>query len=640
MLVIGAGRVGGSGTGVLYAFVVVSGLSLAFMKRAMVRSRDKPEVVNGEHQTTCIPKEREALLQFKAAIVDDYGMLSSWTTPDCCQWEGIRCSNLTAHVLGLHLPGEFRYMSGEIQKSLMELRQLEYLNLSSNDFQGIHIPEFIASLTNLKYLDLSSCGFGGEIPTQFGSLSHLIYLNLGQNFLMGSIPCQLGNLSQLQELYLASNSFEGSLPSQLGNLSQLEYLDLKYNIGGDGIKIDCQWLLNLISLTHLYFYSVSNLNRSHSWLQVIAKLPKLRELSLVDCSLSDHFIMSSKPSHFNSSTSLSVLDLSFNTFTSPMVFHWVSNITSNLVELNLYGNLLEGFTSRGHLDLSSNNFKARNLKSFTNLCTLSSLNLNQNNLTEDLPSILDHLSSGCTRHSLQELDLSNNHITGTLSEFSVFSSLKTLVLGQNHLSGKIPHDNILPPKLESLSIQWNSFEGGIPKSFGNACALRLLDISSNSLNEEFSLIIHHLSGCARNSLQELRLSANKINGTLPDLSVFLALKKLDLSQNQLSGKISEASKLPNSLEYLSTQWNSFEGGIPKSFGNACALRSLDISSNSLNEEFSVIIHHLSGCARNSLQELRLSINNINGGIRKSFGNACALRSLDMSQNSLSEEFRG
>ena len=281
----------------------------------------------------------------------------------------------------------------------------------------------------------------------------------------------------------------------------------------------------------------------------------------------------------------------------------------------------EGFTSSDfgmvmnslrHLDLSSNNFKARNLKSFTNLCTLSSLNLNQNNLTEDLPSILDHLSSGCTRHSLQELDLSNNHITGTLSEFSVFSSLKTLVLGQNHLSGKIPHDNILPPKLESLSIQWNSFEGGIPKSFGNACALRLLDISSNSLNEEFSLIIHHLSGCARNSLQELRLSANKINGTLPDLSVFLALKKLDLSQNQLSGKISEASKLPNSLEYLSTQWNSFEGGIPKSFGNACALRSLDISSNSLNEEFSVIIHHLSGCARNSLQELRLSINNING----------------------------
>ncbi|ESW24127.1 hypothetical protein PHAVU_004G105100 [Phaseolus vulgaris] len=463
------------------------------------------KVVNGEHQTTCIPKEREALLQFKAAIMDHDGMLSSWTTPDCCQWEGIRCSNLTAHVLGLHLPGGFyvqdeeiidRYMRGEIHKSLMELRQLEYLNFSSNSFQGNHIPEFLGSLTNLKYLDLSSCGFGGEIPTLFGFLSHLKYLYLAHNYLE-TIPRQLGNLSQLQELYLASNSFEGNIPSQLGNLSQLQ----EFSLGGHGTKIDDggQRLSNLISLTHLYLDSVSSLNRSHSWLQPILNLPKIRELGLYDCGLSDHFIMSSKPSHFNSSTSLSVLDLSENTFTSPMLFQWVSNITSNLVELDLSLNLLEGSTS-----------------------------------------------------------------------------------------------------------------SGIPKSFGNACALRSLDISSNSLNEEFSLIIHHLSGCARNSLQELSLRANKINGTLPDLSVFLTLKKLDLTQNQLSGKISEASKLPNSLEYLSIQWNSFEGGIPKSFGNACALRSLDISSNSLNEYFSLIIHHLSGCARNSLQELSLRENKING----------------------------
>ncbi|KAL9277413.1 hypothetical protein ACSQ67_025037 [Phaseolus vulgaris] len=205
------------------------------------------KVVNGEHQTTCIPKEREALLQFKAAIVDDYGMLSSWTTPDCCQWEGIRCSNLTAHVLGLHLPAQFheesvhgefddqdeeiidRYMSGEIHKSLMELRQLEYLDLSSNYFQDSHIPEFLGSLTNLKYLDLSSCGFGGEIPTQLGSLSHLRYLNLGKNSFAGNVPSQLGNLSQLQYLDLGYNSFEGNAPSQFGNLSKLQ----EFYLGGD-----------------------------------------------------------------------------------------------------------------------------------------------------------------------------------------------------------------------------------------------------------------------------------------------------------------------------------------------------------------------------------------------------------------------
>ena len=123
----------------------------------------------------CIEREREALLQFKDALVDDYGMLSSWTTSDCCQWQGIRCSNLTAHVLMLDLHGDFndvqqRYMRGEIHKSLMELQQLNYLNLSSNSFQGRGIPEFLGSLTNLRYLDLSFSHFGGKIPTQFVSL--------------------------------------------------------------------------------------------------------------------------------------------------------------------------------------------------------------------------------------------------------------------------------------------------------------------------------------------------------------------------------------------------------------------------------------------------------------------------------------
>ncbi|XP_027923431.1 receptor-like protein EIX2 [Vigna unguiculata] len=139
------------------------------------------QVSHGEHEIRCLPKEREALLQFKAAIVDPYDMLSSWTSPDCCHWEGIRCSNLTAHIVSLDLHGEFhiksltlgyyyevsrRYISGEIHKSLTELRQLQYLNLSLNSFPDINIPGFIGSLTNLRYLDLSSCDFGGRIPKE------------------------------------------------------------------------------------------------------------------------------------------------------------------------------------------------------------------------------------------------------------------------------------------------------------------------------------------------------------------------------------------------------------------------------------------------------------------------------------------
>ncbi|RZB61530.1 Receptor-like protein EIX2 [Glycine soja] len=653
----------------------------------------------------CIQTEREALLQFKAALVDDYGMLSSWTTSDCCQWQGIRCSNLTAHVLMLDLHGDFndvqhRYMRGEIHKSLMELQQLNYLNLSWNYFQGRGIPEFLGSLTNLRYLDLSYSDFGGKIPTQFGSLSHLKYLNLGRNSLEGSIPRQLGNLfqlqhldlsinqfegnihsqignlSQLQHLDLSINQFEGNIPSQIGNLSQLQHLDLRYNsfegsipsqlgnlsnlqklyLGGShyyddayggALKIDDgdHWLSNLISLTHLSLDSISNLNTSHSFLQMISKLPKLRELSLSYCSLSDHFILSLRPSKFNFSSSLSILDLSWNSFTSSMILQWLSNVTSNLVELDLSGNLLEGSTSNHfgrvmnsleHLDLTDNIFKGEDLKSFANICTLHSLYMPANNLTEDLPSILHNLSSGCVKQSLQELDFQYNQITGSLPDLSVFSSLRSLVLYGNKLSGKIPEGIRLPFHLKSLSIESNSLEGGIPKSFGNSCALRSLDMFGNNLNKELSVIIHQLSGCARFSLQELYIRGNQINGTLSDLSIFSALKTLDLSENQLNGKIPENTKLPYLLETLSIGSNSLEGGIPKSFGDACALRSLDMSNNSLSEEFPMIIHHLSGCARYSLEQLDLSMNQINGTL-PDLSIFSSLRELNLYGNKLNGE---
>ncbi|KAG5100266.1 hypothetical protein JHK82_045318 [Glycine max] len=614
-------------------------------------------VVSAQDHIMCIEREREALLQFKAALVDPYGMLSSWTTSDCCQWQGIRCTNLTGHVLMLDLHGQVnysyafnhftgivsqRFIRGEIHKSLMELQQLKYLNLSWNSFQGRGIPEFLGSLTNLRYLDLSFSHFEGKIPTQFGSLSHLKHLNLAGNYyLEGSIPRQLGNLSQLHHLDLSYNSFEGNIPSQIGNLSQLQHLDLSVNrfegnipsqignlyqlqhldlsynsfegsipsqlgnlsnlhklyLGGtdDGraLKIDDgdHWLSNLISLAHLSFHSISNLNTSHSFLQMIAKLPKLRELSLIHCSLSDQFILPLRPSKFNFSSSLSVLDLSINSFTSSMILQWLSNVTSNLVELDLSDNLLEGSTSNHfgrvmnsleHLDLSYNIFKGEDLKSFANICTLHSLYMPANHLTEDLPSILHNLSSGCVKQSLQELDFQYNQITGSLPDLSVFSSLRSLFLDQNQLRGKIPEGIRLPFHLESLSIQSNSLEGGIPKSFGNSCALRSLDMSGNNLNKELSVIIHQLSGCARYSLEKLDLGMNQINGTLPDRSIFSSLKKLYLDGNKLNGEIPKDYKFPPQLEQLDMQSNSLKGVLTDyHFANMSKLNYLELSDNSL-----------------------------------------------------------
>jgi len=77
-----------------------------------------------------------------------------------------------------------------------------------------------------------------------------------------------------------------------------------------------------------------------------------------------------------------------------MVFWWVSNITPNLVELNLQGNLLKGSTpshfgmvmnSLRHINFSYN--KGRYLKSFTYM----SLNMAETFFSKDLPSIFMEL---------------------------------------------------------------------------------------------------------------------------------------------------------------------------------------------------------------------------------------------------------
>ena len=152
----------------------------------------------GSVGASCIPRERDALLSFKRGITSDpLGVLDSWHKEDCCQWRGVKCSNRTGHVLRLHLRNLHAdtYTSdeeimgvytrdtalvGQISNSLLSMDRLVHLDLSMNYLNGSsgRMPEFLGSLTRLRYLNLSGIPFSGRVPPHLGNLSNLQHLDL------------------------------------------------------------------------------------------------------------------------------------------------------------------------------------------------------------------------------------------------------------------------------------------------------------------------------------------------------------------------------------------------------------------------------------------------------------------------------
>ncbi|MFQ6669620.1 hypothetical protein Gotur_034804 [Gossypium turneri] len=240
----------------------------------------------------CIQSEREALLKFKNDLTDPSNRLSSWVEGgDCCKWIGVVCHNSTGHVNQLHLaapPLSSSALGGKINPSLLELKHLNFLDLSYNSFSSIHIPKFfsnhheqkslqwVSGLSSLQHLDLSGadlskandwvqvtlklpsllelhlsgCGldndpslinvnsskslvvldlFGNRfssVPKWIFSLHGLVSIDLSRNSLEGPIPDYFGNISFLEVLDLSGNHLNSSIPNSLYSLNRLQFLSL------------------------------------------------------------------------------------------------------------------------------------------------------------------------------------------------------------------------------------------------------------------------------------------------------------------------------------------------------------------------------------------------------------------------------
>eukprot|EP00934_Nitzschia_sp_Nitz4_P005407 Nitzschia sp. Nitz4//scaffold314_size20990//12434//17650//NITZ4_008632-RA/size20990-augustus-gene-0.25-mRNA-1//-1//CDS//3329547473//5397//frame0 len=218
-----------------------------------------------------------------------------------------------------------------------------------------------------------------------------------------------------------------------------------------------------------------------------------------------------------------------------------------------------------------------------------------NDLQGSLPSELSYLSS------LVSLNLGYNSLTGTIPPFSV-DSLMHIYLQDNQLTGSIPSSLAALPYLESLNLYENELEGKIPP-FGNATSLRIISIEANanlygSAEEVFgnfppSLAQFWCSYCSLSgtlpgwafsqltNLDSVWLYDTPLNGTIPDELFDAPLQNLGLSENFLSGTIPSSIGTCTSLSYVEITSTGIEGTVPTEIGRLTSLSVLSLGWNSL-----------------------------------------------------------
>lgn len=571
--------------------------------------------------------------------------------------------NLSSACLGGPIPPQ--------QPNWMEqsLKNLSSVDLQYSGFGGLRNDEFSSTVTstparelcNLKYLDLSGLGLGGDIVDLIAkfrcSWNELQVLHLSDNQLRGNLSTWLAQMTNLTSLNLRNNSIAGKVPKWIGNLSNLTFLALSYNCF-DGVISEAHFV-DLVRLDTL-FLSLNSLTMSVSsdWVppfqltsfaahscQLGPKFPewlqsqtRIEYLGLANTSIADAL-----PSWFWN-LSISELDLSSNRISGklPSSFR-----TLPLIYVNLRSNRFEGQIPPPPpriqaLDLSENYFSGP-FPQTLDTPNLRFLLLSQNLITGSIPSYICELSS------LEYLDLSNNHLSGKLPDCRWKSQLDYLDLSSNNLSGEIPGSFGSQNSLESLHLNNNSLDGEFPTSLQHCSNLVFLDLGENKFTGRVPTWI----GESLRHLVYLRLRSNSFIGYVPpELAQLRNLQVLDLARNNLTGSI------PNSfgnfsamlsthtaqtirvvlfyrpkcqgLDYTNDLAVVIKGQVLEYSSNLNLVKVMDLSGNSLSGKIPGEIGVLQ-----ELQSLNLSSNHLQGRIPRRIGDMRSLESLDLSYNELS-----
>ncbi|KAF8042107.1 hypothetical protein BT93_A0648 [Corymbia citriodora subsp. variegata] len=515
------------------------------------------------------------------------------------------CDALFSSVQKLEvLSMSYCYLSGPVDASLMSLAnssviQLDFKNLSTT------VPSFLANFSSLKTLSLWSCGLQGEFPQEVFQLQTLQNLIVSKNELLRVSVPDFPKDSSLETLALWGTNISRRIPDSIGNLRKLLTLDLSGCSLSQITSVGWEDLLNLEIL------DLRNNSLEGDIPPTLFILPRLLVILLSSNRFNGQLIIYPNVS----SCQLQSLHLGRNLLYTLSLSHNNFSGSINIDVLWGLGNLTDLDLSYSGLSINSMAFASVVASSFPEYnylylvsCQLQALPCN--NITCVIPNYIgDHLSTSmrffslsknnfhgfilksiCKLSHLEVLDLSHNHLNGTIPNCLMMASLKVLNMRNNYLSGnllrgQIPLSLANCMTLEIANIGDNQIDRTFPCHFMAMSSLRVLILRSNKLYGEIGC--PH-SPCTWHMLQIIDLSSNDFDGMLPAGRNIRGRYYQDTVSVTFKSLKLELVKILTVFTLIDFSSNRFEGPIPNTLRDFKALYFLNLSHNAISDFLSFL----------------------------------------------------